>query len=363
MKGRNLCKTYLSLFVSSIVFITVMVPLWASGEVEDCSVSPGVDARENNVLVPGGNQSQMDELDRQASATTISGGVYFFSERKMHLSGSRLKASDWLGKVGPEACGLRDGHGDVVFEESELFDHLQADMNKSGKPLVVFVHGCCVSFSEGLRQAQGIKQALLAERMNGPLLEYDWATPYGNYVGSLSRLADCREDFNSFMDRLTARFGRGKIVVVAHSLGIQALQNYCYKRSEDASTFRSLILSRPDVDSASFKRCLPALNKASSQLALLCAHNDLNINLSSLIRRAGISFAQDQTRGDENSQRLGQVSVAQDFADQMQVYDLSSLGLSHLIPYRFIACLLSGHDEAFEIKVIGGVYRVKVHKT
>lgn len=270
-----------------------------------------------------------------------------------------------MGKVGKESCGLRDDKGDTVFSEEELFSRLQQDMQKSGKPLVIFVHGCCVSFSEGLRQAHGIKQALLNEDSTGPVLEYDWATPYGNYMGSLSRLAACRDDFNAFMDRLSARFGRAKIVVIAHSLGIHALQDYCYKRERDndLGTFPALILSRPDIDSTSFKRCQPALTKASDQLFVLCAKNDLNINLSSLIRRAGINFAQDPTQGGNNSQRLGQVSVAQGFAEDIKVYDVSSLGLSHLIPYHFIACLLSGHDRAFEIKLLGGVYRVKSHKT
>ena len=370
MKGRGLCRTYLSLFVSLIVCITAMAPSIGAepgaASNSGCSESSLTQERQGSSMV--GGPSQIDVLEKQIADTTISGGVYFYSERQMRLNGSHVSASDWLGKVGKESYGLRDDTGDTVFSEEELFSRLQQDMHKSGKPLVVFVHGCCVSFSEGLRQAHGIKQALLNEDSTGPLLEYDWATPYGNYMGSLSRLAACRADFNAFMDRLVARFGRAKIVVIAHSLGIHALQDYCYKRegetaTSDLGTFPALILSRPDIDSTSFKRCQPALTKASDQLFVLCAKNDLNINLSSLIRRTGFNFAQDPTQGGNNSQRLGQVSVAQGFAEDLKVYDVSSLGLSHLIPYHFIACLLSGHDKAFEIKLLGGVYRVKSHKT
>lgn len=360
VKGSGLCRTYLLLFVFSIVFIAAGVsPGAESAEFSCVSAQEAVDSP---MAIP--RERELEALQRRAADTTINGGVYFFSERQMSLSGSHIKASDWLGKVGDAACGLREPCGDTLFEEEELFARLESDMKKSGKPLVLFVHGCCVSFSEGLRQAGGIKRALLEEGSGGPLLEYDWATPYGNYVGSLSRLASCRNRFNLFMDRLVARFGRGKIIVIAHSLGIHALQDYCVKRADDSSgTFPALVLSRPDIDSLSFKKRQGALARASDQLILLCAKNDLNINLSSLLRRAGIKFEHDPGKGTGSYQRLGQVSVARDFADAMKVYDVSGLGLSHLIPYKFIACLLSGHEKQFEIQVIGGVYRVRSHKT
>ena len=143
--GSGLCRTYLLLFVSLTVFIAAGVPPGAeSAEFSYVSAREAVDSP---VAIP--RERELEALQRRAADTTISGGVYFFSERQMSLNGSHIKASDWLGKVGNAACGLREPSGDSLFDEEELFTRLESDMKKSGKPLVLFVHGCCVSFSEG----------------------------------------------------------------------------------------------------------------------------------------------------------------------------------------------------------------------
>ncbi|MBP9093803.1 alpha/beta hydrolase, partial [bacterium] len=155
-----------------------------------------------------------------------------------------------------------------------------------------------------------------------------------------------------------------KIVIVAHSLGIHALQNYCQRALEiepkATKVFAAVILSRPDVDFSSFKNSEEALKKFSGKLMLLCARNDINLKLSSFIRRAGYSFVEDPRPVRDNHLRLGQASVASGVADQLAVYDISQLRLKHLIPYKLIAGLLTGETSSYLIeRAAGGVMEVK----
>jgi len=293
------------------------------------------------------------------------GGLYFACERKLALKGKRIKASDWLGKTSKAlSYGDRAVDCDSLYSEEQLFGRLAAEIKSSGQPLTLFVHGCCVSFSEDLIQASDIQQALQDAGLNGPLLAYDWATPCYNYAGSLAKLPGCRTNFTAFLERLVAKLGRDKIVIVAHSLGIHAVQNYCLQAQktepEASQVFSAVILSRPDVDFSSFKTSEAALKNFSGKLMLLCARNDINLKLSSFIRRAGYNFVDDPRPVHDNYLRLGQASVASGVADRLAVYDISKLRLRHLIPYKLIAGLLTGETSSYLIeRADGGVLEVK----
>ena len=304
------------------------------------------------------------EMDNKSTAKK-SVGLYFACERKLALKGKRIKASDWLGKSSAAlSYGDRAEDCDSLYSEDQLFARLASEVESSGRPLTVFIHGCCVSFSEDLIQAKDIHQALQGAGLNGPLLAYDWATPCYNYPGSLAKLPGCRSNFTAFFERLVAKLGRDKIVIVAHSLGIHALQNYCQHalESEPAANqvFSAVILSRPDVDFSSFKNSEAALKNFSGKLMLLCARNDINLKLSSFIRRAGYNFVEDPRPVHDNHLRLGQASVASGVADHLAVYDISHLRLRHLIPYKLIAGLLTGETSSYLIeRADGGVLEVK----
>ncbi len=315
---------------------------------------------------PANQISVPENVARNAnSASKKPGGLYFACERKLALKGKRIKASDWLGKTSPSlSYGDRAEGCDSLYSEEQLFERLSAEVASSGRPLTVFIHGCCVSFSEDLIQAKDIHQALQGAGLNGPLLAYDWATPCYNYPGSLAKLPGCRSNFTAFLERLVAKLGREKIVIVAHSLGIHALQNYCQHALESEPTanqvFNALILCRPDVDFSSFKNSEAALKNFSGKLMLLCATNDINLKLSSFIRRAGYNFVEDPRPVHDNHLRLGQASVASGVAGRLAVYDISHLRLRHLIPYKLIAGLLTGETSAYLIeRADGGVLEVK----
>jgi hypothetical protein len=303
-----------------------------------------------------GQEVSADTIVSRVPKVTGRPGLYFVCERKLAMRGKRISASDWLGKTSKElAYGDRGVEEDRLYSEAKLFERIKGEVDASGRPLTVFVHGCCVSFSEDLIQANDIHQALQAEGLNGPLLAYDWATPCFNYAGSLAKLPGCRTGFSAFLDRLVKELGRDKIVIVAHSLGIHAVQDYCqhaYARDPEPQdkVFAAVVLSRPDVDVSSFKQSEEAIKKYSGKLMLLCAANDINLKLSSVLRRAGCNFGDDPKPRQGNHLRLGQASVASGLAESFSVYDISPLKLKHLIPYKLIASLLTGETTAFSIE-------------
>ncbi|MFA7338016.1 MAG: alpha/beta hydrolase [Candidatus Obscuribacterales bacterium] len=353
------------------MFLVLLAISFVFGDPSIVAFAAHSSVSQNEVSVKGSLEkgSIMDNLANESAVRSKAGksnpGLYFACERKLALKGKRIKASDWLGKTSKElSYGDRAADRDSLYSEEQLFERLADEVKSSGQPLTVFIHGCCVSFSEDLIQANDIHQALQTAGLNGPLLAYDWATPCYNYPGSLAKLPRCRSSFTAFLERLVAKLGRDKIVIVAHSLGIHALQNYCQHALETepraTQVFAAVILSRPDVDFSSFKNSEEALKKFSGKLMLLCARNDINLKLSSFIRRAGYSFVQDPRPVRDNHLRLGQASVASGVADHLAVYDISQLRLKHLIPYKLIAGLLTGETSSYLIeRADGGVMEVK----
>ncbi|MDQ5935102.1 MAG: hypothetical protein QG574_2408 [Cyanobacteriota bacterium erpe_2018_sw_21hr_WHONDRS-SW48-000092_B_bin.40] len=353
------CNIFRCFFLSLTILLAVVDPGFVALAAQS-SIS-----KDGSAMNSVSKDSVSKDSVSKNSVAKKNGGLYFVCERKLALKGKRIKASDWLGKTSKAlSYGDRAVDCDSLYSEEQLFERLAADIKSSGRPLTLFVHGCCVSFSEDLIQASDIQEALQAAGLNGPLLAYDWATPCYNYAGSLAKLPGCRTNFTAFLERLVAKLGRDKIVIVAHSLGIHAVQNYCLQalktEPEATQVFSAVILSRPDVDFSSFKTSEAALKNFSGKLMLLCARNDINLKLSSFIRRAGYNFVDDPRPVHDNYLRLGQASVASGVADRLAVYDISHLRLRHLIPYKLIAGLLTGETSSYLIeRADGGVLEVK----
>ena len=336
--------------------------------------------------------------------------LLFLSERKdLHIGSGRAHAN-FLKVVQSEQYqyGERTEAGDVIIDQNDFYERLdQAHSRAPNAPIVVFVHGCCVSFGEQMLQANDLEKALDAAssaasassddgaNLAPPVtLSYDWAAPF-SYNSSLEHAYVAQTRFDGFMKDLVKRYGADRIIIVAHSLGTLMVQNYTKHISEDAhqSPFQAILFSRADVDRAAFADCLPTLKKYSQRLIVLSSTNDPNIYFSGMLRKMGVRFAQasvlptklplakpqaagaseeaeviskddfgdDLSAADEKVKRdaldtgksynrLGQTKVARKFASSVEVYDMSSLRLGHGIPYKFIGDLLFHNLQDFAMK-------------
>jgi pimeloyl-ACP methyl ester carboxylesterase len=225
--------------------------------------------------------------------------LLFLSERKDLHIGTRRAHANFLKVVQSDQYqyGERTEGGDAIIDRDEFYEKLDQAHGKShNAPIVVFVHGCCVSFGEQMLQANDLEKALdTSSSTDFPpvTLSYDWAAPF-SYNSSLEHAYVAQKRFDGFMADLVKRYGADHIIIVAHSLGTLMVQNYTRQIGEDLhqSPFQAIVFSRADVDRAAFADCLPALKKYSQRLIVLCSTNDPNIYFSGMLRKMGIRFAQ-----------------------------------------------------------------------
>jgi hypothetical protein len=327
--------------------------------------------------------------------------LLFVSERgDLHIGTTRAH-SNFFKKIQGDSYiyGMRTEDKDQLFGADEFYKRLDDRRKGSDKaPIILFVHGCCVSFGEQLLQANDLEKAVDTAYARAPseaggrplTLAYDWIAPF-SYATSLEKCYAAQVRFNAFMENFVSRYGSSNVVIVAHSLGTLLVQNYVSQINEQdkGAPFKTIVFSRADIDRDAFVRCLPALRAHSSRLMVLSASNDPNLYASSLLRKLGVKFAQaatlpaklplplpkkkndsgtstDSQTGtpdqpppapavpkikahERQTRRLGQVKVASEFSSKIEVYDMSALRIGHGIPYKFIGDLLFHNLEDFDL--------------
>lgn len=226
------------------------------------------------------------------------------------------------------------------------------ELSKGSGPIVIFVHGCCVSLPEALRQASDLKKAFVKECGACKLVVFDWATPMANYPVSLGRVSNMKPAFENFMVDLGRHKEIGSpLVLVTHSLGAYCLVSSHTKKSQkvggncEMPVFQSCFFSRPDTSREQFFSSYPQFRNRASHFYLLKAWNDPNLCISSLLRLRPLG---------PDSRRLGLACPGADFAEldekKLQVVDVSKLNLGHVIPYQAIARLYKQEREGLSAK-------------
>ena len=222
--------------------------------------------------------------------------MLFISERRdIHLSDTHARENLFKVVQGEKSFyGLHEKNGDKLFSEADFYNRIDEGRKRAPSvPVVVFVHGCCVSFGEQLYQGLELKKGIDAASADHPVvIDYDWAAPF-SYATSLVHAGGAQSRFDKFMRRLASRYGAENIVIVAHSLGTVLTQNFI-ERLEDKTLkpFAAIVFSRADLDGLSFADCLPDLKAHSKRLMVLSSDNDPNIYFSSLLRKWGVDFFQ-----------------------------------------------------------------------
>jgi pimeloyl-ACP methyl ester carboxylesterase len=230
--------------------------------------------------------------------------LLFVSERAdLHLHPNRAHSSFLKVVQGSKyKYGMRTEDGDALFSADEFYRHIDERRKKAPKaPIILFVHGCCVSFGEQLLQANDLEKEIDRSYARSPgndggqpiTLSYDWAAPFV-YGQSLENCFAAQPRFDSFMHDLVARYGADSIIVVGHSLGTLMVETYVAQITDQdkQAPFQAIIFSRADIDRQTFSDCLPALKSHSKRLIVLASSNDPNIYASALLRRLGVKFAQ-----------------------------------------------------------------------
>lgn len=264
------------------------------------------------------------------------------AEKKVQIdlptSSGRLRSS-FFSDNGQDELTWLSSEDDRSFQRTDLDTFAR---ESEGKKVVLFVHGCCVSFKEMEQQARDLERGLrdaLGDRVI--LISYDWSTPALYYSGSLKNMDTTQVRFNKFLTELRGRIPAGRLSVVMHSLGGNLMVRYLTgpgsefapRDKNTPKLFHLLIFSRPDMSLDSFVTHAADVSLTADHNLILAAENDININLSGFIRSLrGYTFG---------SFRLGQMHNARELSPQLNVLDVGSLRLGHKIPYKLIGNLVN----------------------
>jgi len=175
-----------------------------------------------------------------------------------------------------EIAALRETPIEHLFSEVESF------LGKDNGNVVIYIHGYNIDFEKSCRRSAVLQRALgLHDRLllfswpaDGNVLKYTWDE--ADLVWSVPYLA-------RFIDEIVKRAGKGKVDVVAHSLGargvMQALARMAYRESA-ASILNELVLIAPDIDTGIFAEELPLVRKMASRITTYASDNDKALKLS-----------------------------------------------------------------------------------
>lgn len=228
-----------------------------------------------------------------------------------------------------------------------FFSRLRAAINRDGKgECVIFVHGCCISRKDALKQA-----ATLSLAFNCPVLLFDWATlgwfqapplPEINTYRKSERATELSEvNFAQLMEKLMIELPTAYITVVGHSMGNRMVDAYLlHSPTVTHKTIDEVHFVRADVSLPAYLASERAMCSKIGKAYVYISNNDpalaLSRKFSSGVPREGMPdeleyLFSSQSDGDEPRNR--------------GVLDVSALSLGHGIPFD----------------LLGNVHRVGLH--
>ena len=192
------------------------------------------------------------------------------------------------------------------------------------RPVLVFVHGFNVKYSEAVLRAAGVAYDL---KYQGPIVLFTW--PAGGKDGFWedkllnktyqTNLASARQSIEIFKNFLLKLQENGiEINLMAHSMGHQIVLPALVRINQEKpnkTLINHLILNAPDFEVAQFKDLTKNIKQVSKSTTLYCSYNDKAMFASKTLN---------------NSERLGACTFSEDFDTvNVSLVDDETLGLGH----------------------------------
>jgi len=167
-------------------------------------------------------------------------------------------------------------------------DGLRAEISArpgAQRDVLVFVHGFRVTFSDAVQAAAGLAQEI---KFGGPVIAYSWPSEFNalKYVADLDHSRLSAIDLQEFFEELADTPNVGRLHVVAHSMGSDAVLEAVVRASlkSKPTRFGHLIFVAADVDPDRFARVVPAIRAVSDSVTLYVSSRDWALNLSEGLR-------------------------------------------------------------------------------
>ena len=215
--------------------------------------------------------------------------------------------------------------------------------------IVLFIHGCCVDHKKASRQAINMQKWY-----RRPVILYDWGTRDKDYYHSLTAYPKTEKRFLHFMKDLKERFPNAKISVIAYSVGVNILKDYCLSvEDKKEKDFENVTILRADTGIGELETHLPAIvAHTRNKVQIWASGNDAQIKASRVLRTLkllphSVSFIKGPRAGES-------IAWVEKKHDRVQILDISKLNLGHDIPYRLLSLLTRSELKPIE----NGTYKV-----
>lgn len=161
------------------------------------------------------------------------------------------------------------------LERDEFFEKLHANMDQTGKNLLVFIHGYNVSFEDAARRTA---QMAVDLQFQGAPVFYSWPShnDWYRYPDDALNIQASVGQIRAFLEQIARDSGAEAIHLVAHSMGNVGLTQALAKLESDGPLFHQVILAAPDIDAGVFREQIaPRITSKAKRVTLYTSQTDL----------------------------------------------------------------------------------------
>ncbi|HUG22725.1 alpha/beta hydrolase [Piscinibacter sp.] len=153
-----------------------------------------------------------------------------------------------------------------------------AGLDPADRNVLVYIHGFNTTFDDAARRAAQLGFDL---KVPGITMLYSWPSRgrVGAYLSDLSSIEASEEHIANFLVKVTGLAERGKVHLIAHSMGNRGLLRAMHRATTQAALrsgtrFGQIFLSAPDVDAQLFRQLASVYPLVADRTTLYVADQD-----------------------------------------------------------------------------------------
>lgn len=197
----------------------------------------------------------------------------------------------------PETDGPPDPRREFLVTADDRLDGPQGfraaiEHELAGRPardsdIILFVHGFNTRFGEGIYRYAQVAHDL---QLPGIRTHFSWIS-HGNalaYAADRDSLLYSRDDLVTTLQTLASLRGRGKIILVGHSMGAELLMESLRQlaltgRRDVLDQIDGVVLQAPDINVSVFRSQARAIGKLPQPFFIFTSQHDRALRLSALV--------------------------------------------------------------------------------
>lgn len=157
------------------------------------------------------------------------------------------------------------------------------EATSDGRAPVLYMHGFKISFERGCKRALLLQESLGLE---GRFLLFSWPSDgqITNYTRDEADLSWSVHPLHNVLVDMIDRFGRGKVNIIAHSLGARgvmfAMVLLAQAQQDQEPLLNQVVLIAPDIDVGIFNQYLPMIRPLARNMTAYVSSHDSPLRLS-----------------------------------------------------------------------------------